>query len=34
MQTFQIWQARDGKVSAMRAFLSEQEALDAAAPRE
>jgi ketosteroid isomerase-like protein len=29
MQVFQMWQVRDGKVSVMRAFLSEAEALEA-----
>jgi ketosteroid isomerase-like protein len=29
MKSFQVWAVRDGKVSAMRAFLSEQQALNA-----
>jgi hypothetical protein len=29
MKSFQVWEVRDGKVSAMRAFLSEQQALNA-----
>jgi hypothetical protein len=30
MTVVQLWQVRGAKVTAMRAFLSEQEALDAA----
>jgi hypothetical protein len=29
MRVFQLWQVRDGKVAALRAFLSEREALEA-----
>jgi hypothetical protein len=29
MRTFQVWQVRDGKVAVYRAFLSEQDALEA-----
>jgi hypothetical protein len=31
MRVFQLWRVRDGKVVIMRAFLTEQEALVAAA---
>jgi ketosteroid isomerase-like protein len=31
MRVFQLWRVRDGKVVVMRAFLTEQEALAAAA---
>jgi ketosteroid isomerase-like protein len=34
MPVFQLWQVRDGKVAALRAFLSEQEALEAVGLRE
>jgi ketosteroid isomerase-like protein len=34
MRTFQIFRVRDGKIAAMRAFLSEQQALEAAGLRE
>jgi SnoaL-like domain len=34
MQSFQMWQVRDGKVSVMRGFLSEAEALEAVGLRE
>jgi hypothetical protein len=34
MQSFQIWQVRDGKVAVVRTFLSEAEALEAAGLRE
>jgi ketosteroid isomerase-like protein len=30
MRVFQLWHVREGKVDVMRAFLSEQEALEAA----
>ncbi len=30
MRTFELWQVRDGKIAVYRAFLSEQEALEAA----
>jgi ketosteroid isomerase-like protein len=32
MRVFQLWRVRDGKVVVMRAFLTDQEALVAAAP--
>src|SRR5436309_3105238 len=31
---FQVWRVRDGKIAALRAFLTEQEALEAAGLRE
>jgi ketosteroid isomerase-like protein len=34
MDVFQMWQVRDGKVVALRAFLSEREALEAVGLRD
>jgi hypothetical protein len=33
-RVFQMWQVRDGKIAVLRAFLTEQEALEAAGLRE